>query len=353
MGSPQRQRTPDDHENGRPTSTKSTSQSEHGRSYPEQPPGRIEPRTRRRNQEPCTSLGTTSRGGQGTSRHADDETKRIRRSPPRDAENLHATEKDEHGRTATQPTKELKDMLSMLNVSHIVTHLHSFLRNRLGCAVRFPTGFCTAIRNGNFLEDFTDAPGAMRIFCFGPQFTSQTTNNTAGDNPEAIAQMQLKLTETTSGLSDKDIKTMTKLAHAVPSDFKDLADFCQVMAAVHELICGGGSQLTEMLTEWFLYTTGGNGNAGSTVGHLQGMASADPTMTCRLAWFIEKRRQQFLLSCLTADDEEGIDYRALDFHDVRQSIKDDNFHFKAYAFRLDRLPGGRRKEDKKHTASTD
>ena len=96
-------------------------------------------------------------------------------------------------------------MLSKLNVSHTVTHLHSFLRNRWGYAVHFPTGFCTAIRNGNFLEDFADAPGAMRIFCFEPQFTSQTTNNTAGDDHEAIAQMQLKLTETTSGLSDKDI----------------------------------------------------------------------------------------------------------------------------------------------------
>ena len=152
--------------------------------------------------------------------------------------------------------------------------------------------------------------------------------------------MQLKLTETMSGLSDKDIKTMTKLVYTVSRDVKDLADICQVTAAVHELIFGAGSPLTEMLVTWFLYLTGGNGNAGNTVGHLQGMASADPTMACRLAWFIEKRRQQFLLSCLTANDNEWIDYRALDFHGVGQSIKDDNFHFKACAFLLDRLPGG-------------
>ena len=129
------------------------------------------------------------------------------------------------------------------------------------------------------------------------------------------------------------------------------------MAAVHELIFGAGSPLTEMLTEWFLYITEGNGNAGNTVEHLQGMhlASADPTMACRLTWFIEKRRQQFLLSCLTADDDddEGIDYRALDFHDVHQSIKDDNFHFKACAFLLGRLPGGRKEDEKHSTASTD
>ena len=205
---------------------------------------------------------------------------------------LHATQKDAHRRTAAQPTEDLKGMLTMPNVSHIVTHLYNFLRNKRGFAVRFPTGFCTAIRNGTFLEDFNDAPGAMSIFCFGPQFTSQTTNNTAGDDPEAIAQqMQLKLNETTSGLSDKDIKTMTKLVYTVPSDFKDLADICQVMAGVHELIFGAASPLAEMLSDWFLYITGGNGNGGNTVGQLQSMAAADPTMACRLAWFIEKRRQ--------------------------------------------------------------
>ena len=97
-----------------------------------------------------------------------------------------------------------------------------------------------------------------------------------------------------------------------------------------------------MLSEWFLYITGGNGNAGNTVGQLQNMASADPTIACRLAWFIEKRRQQFLLSCLTAEDEGGIDHRALDFHDVRQRIRDNNFQFEACDFLLERLPGGRR-----------
>jgi hypothetical protein len=121
-----------------------------------------------------------------------------------------------------------------------------------GCAAQFPTGFCTAIRTGTFLEEFKEAPGAMSIFCFGPQFTSQITNNMASDDPEAIVQMQLKLTETTSGLSDKDIKTMTKLVYTVPSDFKDLADICQVMAGVHKLIIGAASMLAEMLSDWFL-----------------------------------------------------------------------------------------------------
>ena len=76
---------------------------------------------------------------------------------------LLATERDEHGRTATKPTKELIGMLEMQNVSHIVKHLHIFVRNKRGCAVRFPTGFCSAIRNANFLEDFTDQPGALSI----------------------------------------------------------------------------------------------------------------------------------------------------------------------------------------------
>ena len=50
----------------------------------------------------------------------------------------------------------------------------------VGMEERLLSRFLAAIRNDNFLEDFMDAPGARSIFCFGPQFTSQTTNNTAG-----------------------------------------------------------------------------------------------------------------------------------------------------------------------------
>ena len=132
--------------------------------------------------------------------------------------------------------------------------------------------------------------------------------------------------------------------YSVPTNFVDLAQTCQVMAAVHELLFGADSPLTEMLTEWFLYITGGNGNAGNTVGQLQSKVTADPTMACRLAWLIEKRRQQFLLSCLTADDEGGIDHRALDFHDVRQHIKDNDFQFEACDFLLEKLPGVERRK---------
>ena len=53
---------------------------------------------------------------------------------------LFATERDEHGRTATKPTNELSSMFELPNVSHIVNHLHSFVRNKRGCAVRFPQG---------------------------------------------------------------------------------------------------------------------------------------------------------------------------------------------------------------------
>jgi hypothetical protein len=101
--------------------------------------------------------------------------------------------------------------------------------------------------------------------------------------------MQLKLTEKTTGLSDKDMKSLTKLVYCIPTDFVDLALTCQTMAAVHELVFGAGTPLTEMLSKWFIYITGGNGNAGNTVGHLQSMAAADLTIACRLAWFIKKR----------------------------------------------------------------
>jgi hypothetical protein len=177
-----------------------------------------------------------------------------------------ATQKDEHRQTPTEPTKQMQTKLDFPNILFIVSHLHLFLRNKRGSAVRFPTGsFCTAIKNGTFLENFTDAPGAMSIFCFGPQTTSTTNvkTATAGNDPEAIAQMQLKLTDTSTGLSDKDIKTMTKLVYTVPRNFNDLADICQVMAGVHKMIFGKASPLTIMLSNLFLYITGSSGNRDS------------------------------------------------------------------------------------------
>lgn len=121
---------------------------------------------------------------------------------------LIATQKDEHRRTRTEPTKQMQTMLMLdfPNVSFFVSHFHPFLRNKRDCAAQFPTGFCTAIKNRTFLEDFTDTPGTMSIFCFGPQTTSATNVKTVGTNPKAVAIMQLKLNDTSTGFSDKDIK---------------------------------------------------------------------------------------------------------------------------------------------------
>jgi hypothetical protein len=50
--------------------------------------------------------------------------------------------------------------------------------------------------------------------------------------------MQLKTTDTTTGFSDKDIKTMTKLSFTAPRDFHKFARLVENMAGITEILFG-------------------------------------------------------------------------------------------------------------------
>ena len=54
-------------------------------------------------------------------------------------------------------------------------------------------------------------------------------------------RMQLKVAESTLGLSDKDIKKLTQVRHTTPKDFRELAGLLENMAGVTELVFGRAS----------------------------------------------------------------------------------------------------------------
>ncbi|KAI2502885.1 hypothetical protein MHU86_11554 [Fragilaria crotonensis] len=95
--------------------------------------------------------------------------------------------------------------------------------------------------------------------------------------------MQLKTTDTTTGFSEKDIKSMTKLNFTVPKDFHELARLIENMSGVLELL-QSQFPLTHMLDEWSRFLTRA---VGSTLATLRQLAHADPSAACRLGWFIE------------------------------------------------------------------
>jgi hypothetical protein len=59
--------------------------------------------------------------------------------------------------------------------------------------------------------------------------------------------MQLKVTDSTTGLSGKDVKQLTQIKHTAPRDFRELAGLLENMARVTELVFGQVSPLSAML----------------------------------------------------------------------------------------------------------
>jgi hypothetical protein len=59
--------------------------------------------------------------------------------------------------------------------------------------------------------------------------------------------MQLKVTDSTTGLSGKDVKQLTQIKHTAPRDFRELAGLLENMARVTELVFGRVSPLSAML----------------------------------------------------------------------------------------------------------
>jgi hypothetical protein len=153
--------------------------------------------------------------------------------------------------------------------------------------------------------------------------------------------MQLKTTDTTTGFSDKDIKTVTKLSFTAPRDFHDIAQLVKNMAGITEILFGARSPLTDMLNEWGHFLTRA---VGSTLATLRHFAHTDGTAACRLGWFIDRRMQQYLVLCAGANHEKEINPSLLDFRAVRQQLEDGAFVFPACNFLRDKL--GREAEQK-------
>ncbi|KAI2497931.1 hypothetical protein MHU86_16537 [Fragilaria crotonensis] len=130
------------------------------------------------------------------------------------------------------PRQTFADILALSNVAYVQNHIHHFLRNTKGRDAFIPMGFCAAIRTASFLADASDRPGAFSLFCCGPQTLarSNATGRDALDHASTLVQMQLKTTDTTTGFSDKDIKSMTKLNFTIPRDFHELARLLENMA---------------------------------------------------------------------------------------------------------------------------
>jgi hypothetical protein len=197
---------------------------------------------------------------------------------------LFASERDEMGSARSSPVDNYTEILGLTNAAYVAQHLHHHLKTRLGLDVLLPSGFCSAVMMASFISTTNDRPGAFSLFSCGPQPLDKKASIGSPDEVESaddLMRMQLKVADSTTGLSDKDIQKLTLVCHVVPRDFCALAELFANMAGVTELIFGTTAPVTLMLGSWvhFLTRTG-----GSTVANLRRLAFQDvtaPGVVCR------------------------------------------------------------------------
>ena len=215
--------------------------------------------------------------------------------------------------------------LGLTNAAYIAAlmqHLHHHLKARLGLDVWLPAGFCLVVRMASFIASTNDQPEAFSLFSCGPQpFKKRPTAGITDKSESAddLMRMQLKVVDSTTGLSDKDIKKLTIIRHVAPRDFRELAGLFESMAGVTELVFGQALPITMMLTSWvhFLTRTG-----GMTMANLRRLAYVDVTTPIRLGWFVERRIQQYMTACASNDHIDRVSVLLFDFQVERQQLED-------------------------------
>ncbi len=146
--------------------------------------------------------------------------------PPTKQLILFASEDGPDGRVRTRPIAAFDEILLLSNVVFVQNQMNHFLQHTKGLDVQIPTGLCVAIRTGSFTSGATDRPGAFSLYCCGPQVIEETKSGggrDANEQTSSLMQMQLRTTDTTTGLSDKDIKHIPQYKFTIPNNYFELA----------------------------------------------------------------------------------------------------------------------------------
>ena len=233
----------------------------------------------------------------------------------------------------SRPVDTYVEVLELANAAYVAQHLHHHLHESLGLDVLLPTGFCSAVRTAAFISVLKDRPEAFSLFSCGPQPLG-TASIVGGDDESAghddLMRMQLKISDSTTGLSDKDVKKLTVIKHTVPRDFIELSKLLENFAGVTELVFSVASPLTSMLRGWTHFLTK---SGGTHISSLQQLAFADASAPSRVGWFMELRVQQFFTACASCDHADLVDFDLFDFRQACQQLRDGAFSYPLCPYR--------------------
>ena len=133
---------------------------------------------------------------------------------------LVASEREDDGQMRMTPVDTYVEVLELGNAAHVGQHLHHHLHKELGLDVWLPTGFCSAVRMAAFISVLKDRPEAFSLFSCGPQPLEAPAAAAADEDaaaPDDLMRMQLKITDSTTGLLDKDMGKLTVVnTHSSP-----------------------------------------------------------------------------------------------------------------------------------------
>lgn len=223
---------------------------------------------------------------------------------------LHASSRLESGAVRQTPMETYSELMAFPNASYVRDQLHRLLRSKAHLDVYLPTGFCAAIKTASLVSDLTERPGIFSLFsCF-----QQPADDSEFSEADTL-RMQLKLHDSTNGLSDKDIAKLTKSYHVSPSDFPELRLLLENFRGVFLFLFGANSASARCLEEWTRFL-----RRGDLQQIFRSLVAHDAELPAKIGWFIERRIQSFLRSCAEATSPEDIDSSLLSFADLRRSL---------------------------------
>ena len=140
---------------------------------------------------------------------------------------LFGSERDKTGSARSALVDTYREIIGSTKAAFVAQHLHHHLKTRLGLNVLLPSSFCSTVRMASFISRTNNRPEAFSLFSCSPQpldkkaLTDLTGNVELADD---LMRMQLKVADSTTGLSDKDIKKLPLVRHVVPHSFRALAE---------------------------------------------------------------------------------------------------------------------------------
>ena len=150
-------------------------------------------------------------------------------------------------------------------------------------------------------------------------------------------RMQLKIADSTTGLSDKDVKKLTLVKHTVSRDFHELLGLMENLSGVTALVFGGAPPITAMLEGWVHFLTKSD---GTVVSNLRQCTAVDKLAPSRVGWFVDRRIQQFLPACASCNHADLVDLDLFDFRYARQQLRDGAFVYPLCQYLKAKLGGG-------------